>query len=439
MLPENGPLLPCDHLPGERRREGWPTPAWCRRELPRQLQVTGPAARHLFTRRFRDRQGHDLLLAVNLTGNAQRLRLTPVEPGQAWTPVETDGDALASSSETRWTVPGGGCGLFRLDTAGPALREPSAGRPVTRALLARGVVFQRLDTNIARLCRTSVTRPGAGRPLALPYPQPYWRCSPDYRALRIIDTFSGQLPLESETADASLAYRFAFSVDKDLASPLTLVLDPRCARGCCSITLNGQLLRRSQAFPLEGIRPVRLPLRRALRTGMNRLELTFALSSALDGLLSQLYLEGDFDLDVSGGNPRLSAARHAYDPAGWQNAGLPHYMGRGCYRWTESLSAADIAAGGAWTLELDDVVDSAECLVNGRRMGARAWKPWRWALSGLTAGENRFELVVSGTAGNLHTLEWPDQPQGWLGAGRLEWLLLPVHKTDDAVRLSVSG
>jgi len=108
-------------------------------------------------------------------------------------------------------------------------------------------------------------------------------------------------------------------------------------------------------------------------------------------------------------------------------------MGRGCYRWTETLSAADTAAGGTWTLELDDVVDSAVCRVNGRPMGARAWKPWRWVLSGLTAGENRFELVVSGTAGNLRMLEWPDQPQGWMGSGRFNRNIpLYVHEYGSA-------
>ena len=65
-------------------------------------------------------------------------------------------------------------------------------------------------------------------------------------------------------------------------------------------------------------------------------------------------------------------------------------------------------------------MDSAELFINGVSVGSRAWPPWRWPLPELREGLNTFKLVVSGTAGNKHELDWPNQPQGWIGRA---WLV----------------
>jgi hypothetical protein len=92
-------------------------------------------------------------------------------------------------------------------------------------------------------------------------------------------------------------------------------------------------------------------------------------------------------------------------------------MGACTYTWVESFAVTDLAA--AWYLRFAQLVDSAELVVNGHHQGARAWAPWEWALTSLRPGRNRFELRVHGTAGNTHELDWPNQPQGWIGAATL--------------------
>lgn len=195
------------------------------------------------------------------------------------------------------------------------------------------------------------------------------------------------------------------------------MLDPRCARGAFSVWHNGRRLTERLAFPREGIAPLSLPL--AIRRGTNRLTFRFAARGAMDGLLANLRIEGDFAVTVADGRAVVAAAKTiAADPGGWLAMGLAHYMGDGVYRWSETFAAEELD-GAAWALELDDVTDSARLVVNGVDQGTRAWAPWRWPLQGLRAGANMFELTVSSTAGNALSLRDPAQPQGWLGGSRL--------------------
>ncbi len=431
VLPECGRLRAVKSLPGEILRQAWPSLSWCRKRLPCQTRVTGTGARHLFVRRFHDQRGELGMLAVNVDDAAHTVNMAPIETEGLWQPVEADGLLEVRRDGTRWTVPPRGFGVFamadRKKTASPVKRRVNM-RPLSR----NGLTFQRLDPNTARLCAATVIRPDTRSARVVPYPMPFWRCFEDYQARRTTATFSGFLPLQSRPLIDSLKYRFEFALDSALRVPVSLILDPRCARGCCAITLNGQTLRRAQRFPLDGIQPLRIPVRHALKTGDNQLELTFALDSALDGLLSQLYLEGDFDVALRKGTspdaaeftPVLSPASRGGsgkedEDTGWERSGMPHYMGRGLYCWTETIPQEACSPDAQWTLELDGVVDSAECRINGQSAGFRAWQPWHWRLPALIPGGNRFELLVSGTAGNRHSLHWPNQPQGWIGSGRL--------------------
>ncbi len=140
MLPERGRLKPIGDLPGERRREGWPSVGWCRRELPRQVVVSGADAENLFVRRFRDRQGRELLLAVNLCEEMRHPRIAAVEAGMVWKPLETDGDIRQRGRETRWAVPGGGCGLFALE-AGTAVVKVRASASAARPLAVPSIAL----------------------------------------------------------------------------------------------------------------------------------------------------------------------------------------------------------------------------------------------------------------------------------------------------------
>jgi hypothetical protein len=223
------------------------------------------------------------------------------------------------------------------------------------------------------------------------------------------------MPVESTVAESDL--RYAFTINATVAvKKAELVLDPRCARGRFQVLCNGRKLGEPLTFPRMTIEPLRLPV--SLRRGRNTVEFRFEVGNAMEGLLSMVWLEGAFGVRVAKAGPVVEAESGLVSPRGWTDMGLAHYMGDGTYRWTETLSEADLRSG-AWSLELDDVMDSAQLLVNGQDQGTRAWGPWRWPLAGLTAGENTFELTVSSTAGNRLQLLYPAQPQGWLGKGRL--------------------
>ncbi len=417
MLAADGTLRPLSHRPGECRREAWPSLAWCRRELPAQARLTGRDAEDCFVRRFLDTDGNDCLLAVNLADKPGKVQLRPTDEKTCWQGLEVDGPVERTGLRTTWQVPPGGCGLFQSVPVEAAPSRSGPGAQTVKTLSLEGLNFRRLDVNCARLTSTLVSRPDRSDPLALEYPQPYWQCFDDYRSQRTLGTFMGPMPLDGLPATDTIAYRFEFEIAGKTVAP-RLVLDPRCGRGQARIEINGALVRQQVLLPLQDTQPRRLPLKRHLKQGINQLVVTFRLTSPLDGLLSELYLEGDFNVETDGGHTRLTPAAHLADLRGWQAAGLPHYMGRGRYRWSERIAIPEGASEG-WVLELDDVVDSAECRVNGRSAGRRAWAPWQWQLPPLKSGKNEFELIASGTAGNRHALHRPAQPQGWLGGGKL--------------------
>jgi len=411
MVGQGHRLESCVALPGTVLRQQHPAAAWCRRHFRPQATLRGAGREQCYVRRVRSTDGEHYLLAVSLSDGELALRLAAEDGGRAWVPVRADGETRCGASATLWRVPGRGCGLFRLSA-----RAPSAARRAERVRRPAGEVrtFRRLGPNVLRLAACTVSARGKAG-VQLDYPRPYWQVWDDYSTRRTCPTFLGELPVESTVPAAELRYGFRFAVRGEIKGP-RLVLDPRCARGRFDIVLNGERIGRRRRFPLEGARPLRVPLRK-LKRGVNRLELLFRPESAMDGLLSQLYVEGDFDVDLAGRTPTLvpPAGRDSRD--GWQEAGAPHYMGEGRYEWRENFTAEDLRV--AWTLEADRIVDSAELFVNGESAGVRAWAPWRWELPNVRRGANTFSLVVSGTAGNKHELRWPNEPQGWIGRARL--------------------
>lgn len=398
-------------LPGKVLTQGHPSEGWIRREVPRAVTVTGKTRGDCYVRCFHSKAGKDYVLAVNLCEEPVRLGLEATD-GPGLQPVAdlVDGEITVKGPRVTWKAPARGVALLRVGR-GP-VRQVRRG-PV-RALDMQGLTFERSGANLLRLNQPTVTINGEdqGR---LDYARPLWELSSDYEADEDFPTFAGTLPIRSRVKDADARYRFVFSVRGDVKAP-RLILDPRCARGRFVLTVNGKTVGGKRRFPLGRIQAVRVHLSN-LKRGKNTVELRFTVTHAMEGLLSQLYVEGDFDVDVTGDVPTISPPRHGITREGWQAAGMPHYMGSGVYRWEETLSRGD--AGKAWSLELDDVVDSAVLTVNGKSVGTRAWEPWKWELPSLKTGRNRFELIVSGTAGNKHKLDWPNQPQGWIGGGRL--------------------
>lgn len=416
-----GALKKCPPPSGDVFSAGWPDEAWYRDRLSPQALLSGRGAADCYVRRFVGKDGRTRLLAVNLSEKDRALSLG-VEKDGGWLPVCVDGDAVATAQKTSWRLPGMGVGLFELGDPPPAPSRP-AGREELRRETGRNRRFSRTAPNLLRL---NTPRVVLGREVdqVLREPKPYWQISDNYSARRVLSQFLGEVPVESRVRERDLRYLFVFQVAGEVAP--RLVLDPRCARGTFRIRLNGRPLGGRRVFPIDGQKKVRkIPLKKLLKEGRNRLELRFDADSAMDGLLSQLYLEGAFEVGFTrGGVPRLAPERRAVSEKGWQVSGLPHYMGDGIYDWTERFSKGDLAY--AWRLELEEVVDSAELFLNGESMGTRAWREWRWKLPALKPGTNRFRLVVSGTAGNKHGLDEPAQPQGWIGKGTL------VGTTDNA-------
>jgi hypothetical protein len=399
------------------RREGLPFADrhWARRHLVPAARIDGAGSHLCYVRRFEDKTGSAHLLAVNVSDQPLELLVKGGGgTGLRWAPVEVDGDFTAVGLDGLWHLPARGCGWFAAAEPAPAPARPAIRE--RRPLALAGRRFRRESANVCRLSAARVLRRGRGV-ASIDFPRPYWQLFDDFKMSAGYQSYLGLLPLESTVPEPDLGYRFVFDADRDLARPVTLILDPRCARGRLAVWLNGQVEWAGGEFPLPGIVSRRLRLR-GVKRGRNQLDVRFQIGNAMEGLLSQLYLEGDFEVDVKRAVPRLLKAEQRPDPTGWTAAGLPHYMGTGFYRWTERIAADE---RGAWrALELEQVCDSAELWVNGTPCGTRAWAPWRWPLPELKPGPNRFELRVWSTAGNKHELDWPDQPQGWIGGG---WLV----------------
>lgn len=389
-----------------------PNDNWCRTHFPLQVLLEGKGIEDCYVRRFIAKDGNEYLFAVNVVDNDIRLSLL-AEQKRIWLPFSVDGKIVVETDKTKWLLPARCCGLFKLEHMNKMGFIPSP-RSLCRRTTGRDRVFRRLDHNILRLNQPMVKQPGKS-PFVIDFPQPYWQLFKDFTATHIYNSYMGAFPLESTVPEKDLYYCFHFSVADSIKTP-KLVIDPRCSRGVFQIFLNRNPITKMQSWPLEGITPQRLPLKK-LRKGTNVLELCFVINTAQEGLLSQLYIEGDFYVDLSGKIPVIRELAHAPDIKGWQSAGLPHYMGRGSYRWNDWFSNKDLHH--SWYIEFDGIIDSAELSVNAQNLGTRAWAPWRWNLANLKNGINDFELVVSSTAGNKHKYDWPNQPQGWIGEARL--------------------
>lgn len=397
-----------ENLPGVCLDGPAPSYSWCCRHLPALARLEGKGRENVYLRRFTSMHGGHFLMAVNVEEHPLNLRLLS-ENGLVWRPCDADGDVDCDSIGSRWRVTGRGCGLFEL-AALPA-KHPGIAVAPRRRQTGAARHFARLAPNVLRLDKPLASW-GGNKQARLPFPKPYWSLTDAFSATRSCSTFLGNLPVESRMHDdARLSYSCEFVLAKPLRS-LFLSMDPRFARGRFTIFLNGHALGKIREWPLNGIAPERVKIP-ALKKGRHVIEFKFEAGSAMDGLLSWAYFEGDFDLNVAGQFPVLSPTQGLDSSQGWQKAGMPHYMGQGCYSWTENLS--DLDALGFSEIEFDGIVDSAELSLNGCSLGRRAWSPWRWVLRGLKPGINRFELIVSSTAGNKFSLEWPNQPQGWIG------------------------
>lgn len=412
LMQASGALCAAPPLKGDVRRESDPSLAWCRENLPAQLALRGESTTDCYVRRFRAEDGTDRLFACNLTDEPHNLTLSD-EKGLVWLPdpLLVDGNTRRVKDGLRWQLPAMGAGLFTLGQ--PEAAEHAAPRVVRP--VATQVRFECLAPNTMRLdsCKIDLKgRPSQRRP----YPEPFWQRFSDYHATETFGTFAGALPVESTVAESDLRYTFGFSSAAAIEGA-ELILDPRFARGRFNVYVNGKKISATLDFPRLSIDPLRLPL--SIARGANAIEFRFKVKNAMEGMLANISISGDFAVSLRNGKPHMALPSAVkVSPKGWLDMGMAHYMGDGVYRWSETFSEKELMRA-AWFLELDQVVDSAQLAVNGVDQGTRAWNPWRWPLMGLKSGENTFELTVSSTAGNAFALRYPAQPQGWIGSGKL--------------------
>jgi hypothetical protein len=108
--------------------------------------------------------------------------------------------------------------------------------------------------------------------------------------------------------------------------------------------------------------------------------------------LAAMPLEGEWSVTI-GGKPFETALKS------WQELGQPGYSGPGTYRKTFRLPPE--AKGKQILLDLGEVRYSAALKLNGRDLGARAWRPFEWNITAaLRPGENKLEIEVRNTAAN---------------------------------------
>jgi len=87
---------------------------------------------------------------------------------------------------------------------------------------------------------------------------------------------------------------------------------------------------------------------------------------------------------------------------GWEQQGFAGFSGIGIYRVTVTIgSDAD------WLLELPDVDTAVTVLLDGRSLGRRAFRPYRFALGRLSRGTYALELQIANTAANRYYRNTP--------------------------------
>jgi hypothetical protein len=101
-------------------------------------------------------------------------------------------------------------------------------------------------------------------------------------------------------------------------------------------------------------------------------------------------LAGDWTVDLNG--KQLTTPLKS-----WEDLGTPSFSGPATYR--KQFTAPAAPAGKQVFLEIADVRDYAQVTLNGKKLEAYAWQPYRWDItSALKAGDNDLEIQVNATS-----------------------------------------
>jgi hypothetical protein len=130
------------------------------------------------------------------------------------------------------------------------------------------------------------------------------------------------------------------------------------------------------------------------------------LAPDLDENRSILLREG-WTLSIEGRESPIAVER------GWQAQGFADYSGEGRYGCSFFLVRND-----SFILDLPGVETAVSVRIDGIDIGRRAWRPYRFVVMDLAAGDHRLEILVSNTAANRYYADTPYQGDG-IDAGGL--------------------
>jgi hypothetical protein len=105
-------------------------------------------------------------------------------------------------------------------------------------------------------------------------------------------------------------------------------------------------------------------------------------------------LEGEWSFTLNG-RPKKGPLKS------WSEYGEPGYSGTAVYHKEFVLSGPAAEHARDLYLDLGEVKYSAKVRLNGRDLGVRAWRPFRWPVAeAITSGANLLEVEVTNTAAN---------------------------------------
>jgi hypothetical protein len=98
----------------------------------------------------------------------------------------------------------------------------------------------------------------------------------------------------------------------------------------------------------------------------------------------------------------------------WADLGFPSFSGTGTYEiaWNQNGLGRDCV------LDLSEVNYAASVTLNGRNLGLRAWRPFRWSLGNVATGENRLVIEVTNTGAN----QFAGNPRAYAAAHAKGWV-----------------
>jgi hypothetical protein len=102
-----------------------------------------------------------------------------------------------------------------------------------------------------------------------------------------------------------------------------------------------------------------------------------------------LALDGEWAVSLNGKDTKTSLKA-------WEELGTAGFAGPATY--TRAFTAMASPKGKRVYLEIGDVHDYAKVTLNGKDLGARAWAPYRWDVTGaLKKGDNDLKIEVNAT------------------------------------------